>query len=131
MTDFNAFQKMQPASVNSILYSFNISNLPSGNYNLIIEVRNSANRLSSLRSVSFERFNPGIEIKLEDVAAIDVSNTFASKITSADTLADYIRSLRPISTENEKEFAENQIKAGEILNSCSNISTTSGSRVTN
>ncbi|MFM2019414.1 MAG: hypothetical protein RL007_3070 [Bacteroidota bacterium] len=114
MTDFNAFQKMQPASVNSILYSFNISNLPSGNYNLIIEVRNSSNRLLSLRSVSFERFNPGVEIKLEDVAAIDVSNTFASKITSADTLADYIRSLRPISTENEKEFAENQIKAGDI-----------------
>lgn len=114
MTDFNAFQKMQPAPVNSILYSFNISQLPSGNYNLIVEVRNSTNRLLSLRSVSFERFNPGVEIKLEDVAAIDITNTFASKITSADTLADYIRSLRPISTENEKEFAENQIKAGDV-----------------
>lgn len=114
MTDYNAFQKMVPAHVNSILYSFDISNLPSGNYNLVIEVRNSSNRLLSMRSSTFERFNPGIELKLDDIASIDITNTFASRITSKDTLVDYLRSLGPISTPNEKEFAENRIKDGDL-----------------
>ena len=114
MTDFNTFQKMASAPVNSILYSFDISKLPSGNYNLIVEIRNAQNRLLSMRSVPFERFNPGAALKLTDIASLDISNTFAAKITSKDTLIDYIRSLGPISTQNEKEFAEARIKDGDI-----------------
>ena len=114
MSDYNSFQKMTTAPVNSILYSFDISKLPSGNYNLVVEVRNASNRLLSMRSSMFERFNPGIEIKLSDIASIDITNTFASRITSLDTLTDYIRSLGPISTQNEKEFAESRIKEGDI-----------------
>jgi len=114
MTDYNAFQKMTASPVNSLLYTFHIGNLPSGDYNLVVEVRNSMNRLLSVRSTPFERFNPGVQIKLEDIAGIDINNTFASRITSKDTLSDYIRSLRPISTENEKEFAETRIKDGDL-----------------
>jgi GWxTD domain-containing protein len=114
MTDYNSFQKMTAAPVNSILHSFDISKLPSGNYNLIVEIRNAQNRLLSMRSVPFERFNPGVAIKLSDVASLDISNTFAAKITSKDTLIDYIRSLSPISTQNEREFAEARIKDGDI-----------------
>lgn len=114
MTDFNAFQKMTAAPVNSILYSFDISTLASGMYNLVIEVRNAQNRLLSVRSTSFERFNPGAPIKMADIASIDITNTFASRITSKDTLVDYLRSLGPISTENEKNFAETLIKEGEV-----------------
>lgn len=114
MSDYNTFQKLTAAPVNSVLYSFDISKLPSGNYNLVIEVRNSMNRLLSMRSSPFERFNPGVQIKLADIASIDISNTFASRITSKDTLIDYIRSLGPISTQNEKEFAEARIKEGDL-----------------
>lgn len=114
MTEYNAFQKMTAAPANSILYTFDISKLPSGNYNLVVEVRNSANRLLSVRSSTFERFNPGIQIELKDIASIDISNTFASRITSKDTLIDYIRSLGPISTQNEKEFAESRIQEGDL-----------------
>jgi GWxTD domain-containing protein len=114
MTDYNTFQKMAAAPVNPILYSFDISKLPSGSYNLVVEVRNAQNRLLSMRSVAFERFNPGMQIKLEDIASIDINNTFASKITSKDTLIDYIRSLGPISTQNEKEFAESMIKSDDL-----------------
>lgn len=114
MTDYNTFQKMTSAPVNSILYSFDIAKLPSGNYNLVVEVRNAQNRLLSMRSTPFERFNPGQTIKLSDIASVNIENTFAAKITSKDTLTDYIRSLGPISTQNEKEFAESRIKDGDI-----------------
>jgi len=114
MTDYNTFQKMSSAPVNSILFTFDISKLPSGNYNLVVEVRDAQNRLKCFRSSPFERFNPGIQIKLSDIAAIDITNTFASRITSKDTLTDYIRSLAPISTANEKEFAESRIQEGDL-----------------
>lgn len=114
MTDFNSFQKMAAAPVNSILHSFDISKLPSGSYNLVVEVRNAQNRLLSMRSVGFERFNPGQQLKMSDIASINVENTFAAKITSKDTMIDYIRSLGPISTQNEKEFADTRIEEGDL-----------------
>lgn len=114
LTDFNGFAKLNPQPVNSFLYSFNIAALPSGNYNLVVEVRNASNRLLTLRKTGFERFNPGVMMKLEDVAALDIAGTFAGRITDPDTLKDYIRSLRPISSTSEIEFAENRIKAGDV-----------------
>ncbi|MBI3509971.1 MAG: GWxTD domain-containing protein [Bacteroidetes bacterium] len=114
MNDYNAFVKLAPQKINSLLYSFKIGSLPSGSYHLVVEVRNSSNRLLCLRSVPFERFNPGVSYQLADVKGLDVSTTFAGKITNADTLSDYIRSLRPISSDAEAEFAENRIKAGDV-----------------
>lgn len=114
LSDFNAFEKFSPQPVNPFLHTFNIANLPSGNYNLVVEVRNSSNRLLSIRKTVFERFNPGVLMKLDDLAAIDVANTFAGRITNADTLKDLIRCLRPISSTAEVDFAENRIKAGDV-----------------
>ena len=79
-----------------------------------MEVRNSMNRLLTMRKTAFERFNPGINYQLNDLGAIDVTNTFAGKYTNADTLIDMIRSLRPISSTSEIDYAENRIKAGDV-----------------
>jgi GWxTD domain-containing protein len=114
LTGFNGFAKFSPQPVNTFLYSFNITSLPSGNYNLVIEVRNSTNRLLALRKTTFERFNPGVMPSLEDLQAIDVSKSFVSKYTQTDTLIDMIRCLRPISSRSEVDFAETRIKSGEI-----------------
>ncbi|HTL80191.1 MAG TPA: GWxTD domain-containing protein [Bacteroidia bacterium] len=114
MEEYNAFVKLQPQQINSFLYSFQIDKLPSGTYNLVVEVRNSSNRLLGMRKNQFERYNPSVAFSMSDVNGVDITNTFASRITNGDTLADYIRSLRPISSENEVDFAENRIKAGDI-----------------
>lgn len=114
MTDYNGFTKLSPQKINSFIYAFNITKLPSGSYNLVVEVRNASNRLLAMRKSPFERFNPGVTHQLDDLAALDVTNTFAGKITNKDTLIDIIRSLRPISTTAEVEFAENRIKAGDV-----------------
>jgi GWxTD domain-containing protein len=115
MNDFASFLKLSPQKINSFIYSFDITRLPSGLFNLVVEVRSPTNRLLSLRKTSFERFNPGISYKLNDLAAIDASKTFSGRITNPDTLKDYIRCLRPISSESEVDFAENQIKTGDVL----------------
>ncbi|MCX6313088.1 MAG: GWxTD domain-containing protein [Bacteroidetes bacterium] len=114
MSGFSSFIKPTPEKVIPLLFSFNVTSLPSGSYYLVVEVRNASNRLLSMHKTSFERFNPGVIYKLDDLAAIDIANTFAGKIKNGDSLVDVIRSLRPISSSSEIEFAENRIKAGDI-----------------
>ncbi len=114
MSDFNAFIKPVPQKVNSVLYTYNITTLPTGIYSLVVEVRSPTNRLLALRKMQFERYNPGVMHKLDDLNAIDVANTFAGRVNSVDSLTDMIRCLRPISSSSEVEFAENRIKAGDV-----------------
>jgi GWxTD domain-containing protein len=114
MSGFSSFIKPKPQAVNPLLFSFNVTTLPSGSYYLVVEVRNASNRLMAMRKTSFERFNPGVMYKLDDLAAVDITNTFVDRVTSGDSLVEMIRCLRPISTTSEVEFAENRIKAGDI-----------------
>lgn len=113
MSGFSSFIKPKPEAVVPLLFSFNITTLPTGTYYLVVEVRNASNRLMSMRKTSFERFNPGMLYKLEDLSAIDVTNSFVSKVTDGDSLVEMIRCLRPISSPNEIDFAENRVKAGD------------------
>jgi GWxTD domain-containing protein len=114
MSGFSSFLKLKPEPINVLLLNFNIATLPGGTYYLVVEVRNASNRLMAMRKTSFERFNPGVMYKLDDLAAIDVSNSFVSKITDGDSLVEMIRCLRPISSANEITFAENRVTAGDI-----------------
>ncbi len=100
----------------AILGEFDISSLPSGNYNLILEVRDHENKLVTQNQLFFQRSNPEIEYDLSDLAAISLDNTFAGKYTSRDTLAQYIRFLTPISTEIERLFIDRQLDEAGLEN---------------
>jgi GWxTD domain-containing protein len=115
INEYASFAKMYPQRVNSLLHAFDITALPSGNYNLVIEVRSADNRLLTSRKTPFERFNPGVNYTLNNISAVDISNTWVAGISSKDTLMEYIRCLRPISSESEKDFAEVQLKTGDLL----------------
>lgn len=114
MSGFSSFIKLKPEPVNPLLFSFNIATLPSGSYYLVFEVRNASNKLMALRKTTFERFNPGVVYKLDDIAALDITNSFVSKVTDPDSLVQMIECLRPISSMNEIDFAENRVKAGDV-----------------
>jgi GWxTD domain-containing protein len=114
LSDFYRFKKESPKSVVVLFSEFDISALPSGNYNLVIEVKNKENKAVAYNKLFFQRSNPGVQLKLSDIAAIDVSNTFADKIKNLDTLKDYVKSTYPISTQIEKSFAENHVKNSDF-----------------
>lgn len=114
LNDYRGFVRQTSGKVNVLLSKFNITNLPSGNYRLMVEVRNKTNELLAARNVFFQRSNPDILINAEDVASINISNTFAGAYTGKDTLAEYIRSLRPVSTPIEMNFADNNLKKADI-----------------
>lgn len=76
-------KKRQPKPVNVILLQKNILELKSGNYNLVVEVRNRANELLSSKTIFFQRSNPYLdETKLLDanLASEFVNNLNAEEL---------------------------------------------------
>jgi len=115
LTNYNRFQKEAPGKVKSFIGQFSIEELPSGNYNLIVEVRDSKNELALNQKIFFQRSNPKAKLELSDINAVDVNNTFASRIASKDSLREHIKSLYPISNSLENTFAQNQLNSAELI----------------
>ena len=114
LTDYSAFSKQTANDVNILLAEFNIEKLPTGNYNLVIEARDKDNKIQAERSYFMQRKNTVDKISNEDLQSVDVSNTFVMYYKSVDTLSDYIRCLRPISSVSEIQYAENQLKGRNL-----------------
>ncbi len=111
--DFSFFQRQKAAPVNILLRALSIQDLPSGNYNLVVEARNKENELLLMNKIFFQRSNPGVEIDLADIESVDISSTFAEQITELDSLRFYLLSLIPISNSMERQFAINVTKTSD------------------
>lgn len=109
LKSFSSFSRQTANDVNVLLAELSIDQLASGNYNLVIEVRNRLNELITDKRINFQRSNPKAKMFIEDMASLDLKNTFVDKMTSRDTLEEYIRCLYPISDINERTWAQNQI----------------------
>ncbi|MCD4747268.1 MAG: GWxTD domain-containing protein [Bacteroidales bacterium] len=114
LTGYVKSKKEDTKTVKFLFNEFDISKLPSGNYNLVIEVRDRGNNLIGLNKLFFQRSNPNVKLNLEDIISINLESSFAARITSKDTLLDYIYSLTPISSEQEKVFVFNQLKLADL-----------------
>ncbi len=114
LSDYSAFSKQTAAEVNTLLAEFNIEALPSGNYYLVIEVRDKENKIQAEQKCFIQRKNSHGRLSLEDLKSVNVTNTFVSFYKSVDTLSDYIRMLRPISSSSEVLYAENQLKSKNL-----------------
>lgn len=111
VNDLRAFKKAKAAPVNIAFSEFDISELPSGNYNLIIEVRDKKNKLMAAKAVFFQRNKKTTAFTLSDIHQTDIANTFAAQLT--DEEADYyLRSINPIGDLNTKNYIQNLAEGG-------------------
>lgn len=104
--NYKSFAREAAKPVNILLKSFTIDNLPSGNYNLVIEARNKSNDLLAQKKMFFQRSNPKSTPLL---VSNDYLSSFVAKIKTED-LIQYIECIEPISTNVEINFAQNQLK---------------------
>ena len=112
---YTRLQRMQAQPVSALIKEIDISELPSGNYNLVLEARNRKNELLASRELFFQRSKtPLISENDGDFQNIEISNTFAAAYTSKDTLAEYIRCLAPISGPQDIKFADNQLELADL-----------------
>jgi GWxTD domain-containing protein len=114
LRDFTFYKKYDAKPVVPVLNEYDISRLPSGNYNLVIEIRNKNNEMVGSNEIFFQRSNPNIQFNLSDLATVEINSTFASHIPSNDTLQEFINCLDPIATEMEKTFIYKQSKVADL-----------------
>lgn len=107
-------RRVVPEQVNVLLSKFDISELPSGNYLLVIEARSRTNELLTSKEIFFQRYNPSSQFSLTNLLVLNTQNTFVEKINSRNTLETYIKYLIPISTDIERSYAESQLKTADI-----------------
>ena len=78
--------------------SLEITELPSGSYNLVVELRNRDGQSMLIKRVPFYRSNPGV--KGQDMG--DYMASFAGKINDEKQLTTYIDALYTIASEDER-----------------------------
>ncbi|HXB39626.1 MAG TPA: GWxTD domain-containing protein [Bacteroidia bacterium] len=110
VTGMYSYIKQNSAAVNPLMGQFDISQLPTGEYHLVIEVRNAANELVAEKKLPFTRIAATVKIKMADINTIDTTGTFISQVVNMDTLKDYIACLWPISSTTERDWQYSQIK---------------------
>ncbi len=114
LDDYISYRKEVAAETNVIFSEFDITNLRSGNYFLTIELKNRKNILIAKNRIFFQRSNPRLQIKPEDISNVDLSNTFASRINDVDTISEYIRSLAPIANMQEKNYMASHLNSSDL-----------------
>ena len=90
--------RRKSATTIPVVGSLDIAALPSGNYNLVCEVRNRDNQLMLYKKVPFYRSNPGVKGSV----AADYAASFAGRLTDEEQLNLYLDALYPLASETEK-----------------------------
>lgn len=113
--DFNKIKRESGKKINSSLFSFDISELPTGNYNLVCEIKDFENHSITKKKLFFQRSNSfsGVQ-KEEDISGVLVASNFLENIKDKELLKLYIDYLYPISSAKENTFAQNQIKYNNL-----------------
>ncbi len=114
VSSFFFTKRMNVKDTEVIINTMDISALPSGNYYLVLEVRNRNNEIIGYNQFFFQRSNSNYQIDNSVLASIAPENVFSGSINNLDTIREYIRSLEAISSQIEKEYAFNLVKTNDI-----------------
>ncbi len=117
LNKYASYSKKEAKQVQPLLYSFNIENLPSGNYQLKIEAKDKKGNTLISRESFFYRKNsseePLITGNLEDT---DITGTFVDRLGGFDSVYQYINYLHPISSDAEINYQNSLIESRDIDN---------------
>ena len=108
--NLRAIKRLKATNITAHIQPFNIEKLPTGSYEFIVECRNRNNEVIQSQKVQFFRLNPD----LKNLDEVTIEGTFVDTIRNTALLAEYIKSIRVISQENEKTWADNQLKYAEL-----------------
>ena len=111
MEGFARFTKQSTEKVNVVFSSFNIDDLPTGSYNLVIEIRDKTNHLVAEKKLFFERLNPTGTPDISSLNLVDYGTSFAAKFETEDSITEAIRCLSPIATDLDNSMIKTQLKS--------------------
>lgn len=102
MIGLSGFQKQQAARINPLLAQFEISQLPTGNYNLVVEVRDSSSVMQAQKKWFFQRQSNFIPIVENTNKTITTVEEFFNLYQSKDSLKQFVECLWPISFTTDR-----------------------------
>lgn len=102
-------KRRKPAPIDVLLLQFDITELPSGNYELTVEVRNRTKALLSKKSVAFQRSNPYLNADQNTLAAVPIDNEFVEKMNE-DELEYSLRAIAPLVDKTDAELINILVK---------------------
>lgn len=106
---FTGFQKQESHKVNPLLVQMDISKLPSGNYNLVVLIKDSANKNEAIKKWYFQRQNSSKNsFALANSNNISTVDEFFNSFNSVDSLKQFVECLYPISGSKEREWQQTQ-----------------------
>ncbi|MEL6661076.1 MAG: hypothetical protein AAFR36_31795, partial [Bacteroidota bacterium] len=98
-------KRQEPSAVNPIVMQMDIGELPSGNYQLVVDVRDRERTLLSSRSIAFQRSNPMIDVaKFEEaMAQVVIEEEFVYDLDESE-LEYSLRAIGPILPQSDVEL---------------------------
>jgi GWxTD domain-containing protein len=109
LNNIGDFKKQISQKVNPLLAKLNISNLTSGNYNLVIELKDENNITHLQKKYFFQRLNKTLDAaKLFEYNRKKTVNDYFGACNNTDTLKMFVECLWPIADGNDKERIINQ-----------------------
>ena len=114
LSDYSTFKKIKSEPINVLLSNFNIEKLPSGQYNLVIEIKNKENKILKNLKYNFTRSNPEFDEKTTNYTSRIEGATFVDYYKTTDTLQKLLHYILPIANGYENIFIKNQLKLLEL-----------------
>lgn len=106
-------KKLQSAPVIPLLIQMDISQLPSGNYMLVVEARSRTKALLSKKSIYFQRSNPFLNQEKIDLASLNLQEEFVGNLTPEE-LEYSLRAITPLLPQPDVELVNTILKNDSI-----------------
>ncbi len=106
--EYNKIKRYSSSKIQPILNVWDIETLPTGNYNLVLKVKNKENEVIAEKKQRFQRLNLSRSVQIKDLNTQSYNNTFVDAIP-IDSLTECIKCLLPIASELERSTIENQV----------------------
>jgi len=106
---YGSFKKQAASQVNPILAKMDISKLGTGNYNLVVEIKDAENKVRAQKKYYFQRYNRLVDIvSLQKLSQLELEAQFFGHVKDLDTLKMFVECLWPIANGLDKERIINQ-----------------------
>ncbi len=106
-------KRKKAEAITALLLQTDITDLKSGNYELVVEVRNRENELLSHKKVRFQRSNPYLQIENEPVTEKEIEDEFVHKL-SPEQLTYSLRAIAVILNDADGENINEMIRSQNI-----------------
>lgn len=114
LADYDTFISRPAAKdYDPIITNIDIQNLPSGNYDLVCEVRNLKQEVLLRKKLSFQRSNPAVtnELSMDEI----VASSFVAQYTDEKQLDRIIDALYPIASAEEISTGRELAKHSDLV----------------